>query len=74
MQSVASVTDAAFPGHGEYITQLWRLKQLEYSWLRSMMGRYQDFLAVTRESLDYTLGTLGLSADAALFRSDHRRL
>ncbi|MFL5254335.1 MAG: haloacid dehalogenase type II [Rhodopila sp.] len=64
--SVASVIDAAFPGHGEYITQVWRLKQLEYSWLRSLMGRYEDFLVVTRDSLSYTLGTLGLTADEAL--------
>jgi 2-haloacid dehalogenase len=67
VQSVAGVTDAAFPGHGAYITQVWRLKQLEYTWLRSLMGRYEDFRAVTRDSLSYTLGTLGLTADAALF-------
>lgn len=67
MQSVAGVIEAAFPGHGDYITQVWRLKQLEYSWLRSLMDRYEDFLAVTRDSLNYTLGTLGLAADAALF-------
>jgi 2-haloacid dehalogenase len=66
VQSVSRVIDAAFPAHSEYITQVWRLKQLEYSWLRSLMGRYEDFLTVTRESLDYTLGTLGLSADEAL--------
>jgi 2-haloacid dehalogenase len=66
VQSVARVIDAAFPRHSEYITQVWRLKQLEYTWLRSLMGRYKDFRTVTRESLDYTLGTLGLSADAAL--------
>jgi 2-haloacid dehalogenase len=67
VQSVASVTDAAFPGQGEYITQVWRLKQLEYTWLRSLMGRYEDFRAVTREALNYTLGTLGLDADPVLF-------
>jgi 2-haloacid dehalogenase len=39
IQSVASVTDTAFPGHGEVITQIWRMKQLEYTWLRSLMGR-----------------------------------
>jgi 2-haloacid dehalogenase len=65
VQSVASITDAAFPGHGDYITQVWRLKQLEYTWLRSLMGRYQDFRTVTEESLAYTLGTLGLTADQA---------
>jgi 2-haloacid dehalogenase len=67
VQSVAGVTDTAFPGHGPYITQVWRLKQLEYTWLRSLMGRYEDFRAVTRDSLSYTLGTLGLHADSALF-------
>lgn len=67
VQSVAGVTDAAFPGQGDTITQLWRLKQLEYTWLRAIMGRYEDFRAVTRDSLAYTLGTLGLQADKALF-------
>jgi 2-haloacid dehalogenase len=67
VQSVAGATEAAFPGHGEFITQVWRLKQLEYTWLRSLMGRYEDFGTVTRESLAYTLAALGLSADGALF-------
>jgi 2-haloacid dehalogenase len=43
------------------------MKQLEYSWLRSLMDRYEDFSAVTRESLRYTLDTLGLSHDAKTF-------
>src|SRR5215813_2309287 len=59
-QSVADVTEEAFPGYGEIITQVWRIKQLEYSWLRSLMQRYQDFSAITRESLIYTLRCLGL--------------
>lgn len=67
VQSVARATEEAFPGSGDYITQVWRLKQLEYSWLRSVMGRYHDFRAVTRESLTYTLGTLGVEADPAVF-------
>jgi 2-haloacid dehalogenase len=67
VQSVSRVIDVAFPVHSDYITQVWRLKQLEYSWLRSLMGRYEDFLTVSRESLGYTLGTLGLSVDEALF-------
>ena len=67
VQSVAAVTDAAFPGRGAYITQVWRLKQLEYSWLRSLMGRYEDFWTVTRDSLSYTLKTLGLTPDEHLF-------
>jgi 2-haloacid dehalogenase len=67
VQSVAGVTDAAFPGHGDYITQAWRMKQLEYTWLRSLMGAYEDFWSVTRASLAYTLKTLGLEATPELF-------
>lgn len=67
VQSVAGVTDAAFPGHGDYITQAWRMKQLEYTWLRSLMGAYEDFWSVTRSSLAYTLKTLGLEASPELF-------
>jgi 2-haloacid dehalogenase len=67
IQSVASVTEQAFPGYGELITQIWRIKQLEYTWLRSLMHRYQDFSAVTRESLAYTLKALGLKHDADVF-------
>jgi 2-haloacid dehalogenase len=63
-QSVAAVTEQAFPGHGEIVTQIWRIKQLEYSWLRSLMRRYEDFSVVTRESLLYTLRILGLKHDS----------
>jgi 2-haloacid dehalogenase len=67
VQSVADVTEEAFPGYGEIITQIWRLKQLEYSWLRSLMQRYRDFSVITRESLAYTLRILGLQYDSATF-------
>ncbi|MFG1188951.1 haloacid dehalogenase type II [Xanthobacter flavus] len=67
VQSVSAVTDAAFPGHGEIITQVWRMKQLEYSWLCSLMGEYQDFWSVTRRALTYTLGILGLQPSERLF-------
>ena len=67
VQSVATVTEQAFPGYGEIITQIWRIKQLEYSWLRSLMGRYEDFSTITRESLAYTLNVLGLKHDETKF-------
>ena len=67
IQSVASVTEQAFPGYGEIITQVWRIKQLEYTWLRSLMRRYEDFSVVTRESLAYTLRCLGLKYDNEAF-------
>ena len=67
IQSVAAVTEQAFPGYGEIVTQIWRIKQLEYTWLRSLMRRYEDFSVVTRESLAYTLQLLGLKHDARVF-------
>ena len=69
IQSVAAVTEEAFPGYGGIITQVWRIKQLEYTWLRSLMRRYQDFSVVTRESLAYTLRCLGLTYDEDTFES-----
>ncbi len=67
IQSVAAVTEEAFPGYGEIITQIWRIKQLEYTWLRSLMRRYEDFSTITRDSLAYTIRVLGLKHDAATF-------
>ena len=67
IQSVAAVTEEAFPGYGEIITQIWRIKQLEYTWFRSLMGRYEDFSVITRDSLAYTIRVLGLTHDAATF-------
>jgi 2-haloacid dehalogenase len=61
--SVAAATETAFPGYGTYITQVWRQKQLEYSWLRTAMGQWQDFRAATRDSFHYTIDTLGLTAE-----------
>ena len=61
IQSVAAVTEEIFPDYGDIITQIWRIKQLEYSWLRALMGRYESFAAITRESLAYTLRVLGLT-------------
>jgi 2-haloacid dehalogenase len=67
IQSVARVTEETFPGYGDMITQVWRIKQLEYSWLRSLMERYESFSVVTRESLAYTLRTLGLTYQPEVF-------
>ena len=46
------------------LTALWRDKQLQYSWLRSLQGHYTDFWQVTGDALDYAIETLGV--DAAL--------
>jgi 2-haloacid dehalogenase len=47
------------------LTALWRDKQLQYTWLRSLQGRHADFWQVTGDALDFTLETLGI-ADPAL--------
>jgi len=67
IQSVAAVTEETFPGYGDIITQVWRIKQLEYTWLRSLMRRYEDFSVITKDSLAYTIRVLGLKHDAATF-------
>src|ERR1700734_3692095 len=67
IQSVAAVTERSFPGYGDIITQIWRIKQLEYTWLRSLMRRYEDFSVITRDSLAYTLGILGLKHQHGAF-------
>ncbi|EEE37983.1 haloacid dehalogenase, type II [Rhodobacteraceae bacterium KLH11] len=65
VQSVSQATNQEFPEHGELITQVWRLKQLEYTWLRSMMNSYRSFWEITEESLVYTLNSIGVQSDKA---------
>ena len=47
------------------LSATWRQKQLEYTWLRSLMGRYVDFWAVTESALRYAIRRLALSATEA---------
>ncbi len=44
------------------LTTLWRDKQLQYTWLRSLQDRYADFRQVTADALDFALESLGLDA------------
>jgi len=44
----------------EALSRLWRQKQLEYSWLRSLMGVHADFWHVTGDALDYALAFHGI--------------
>ena len=60
VQTVDEVCEAIFPGHGTELSRRWRQKQLEYTWLRSLMGRYADFEQVTDEALRYATASLGL--------------
>lgn len=38
---------------GQALSEIWRAKQLEYSWVRTLMGSYRDFWQLTQEALDY---------------------
>ena len=59
------------------VAELWRRKQLEYSWLRTLMVRYVDFYDLTRDALSYALETFGLevsSADKQALMQEYYRL
>jgi len=60
VHSVARGCERLFPGRGMALSRLWRAKQLEYTWLRSLMGRYAPFSAVTRDALAHAGEALGL--------------
>ena len=64
VHSVRALSEELFPGKGPALSQIWRQKQLEYTWLRSLMGRYEDFWAVTRDALVYALKSQGIAPTA----------
>jgi len=61
--SVMKRCEACWPGKGVQVSQLWRTKQLEATWLRSLMGRYVPFSTVTREALEFACESMGLILD-----------
>jgi len=77
VHSVAQLAESLFPGKGASLSQAWRAKQLEYTWLKSLMGRYEDFNSVTAASLDWAIASqrivAGEGAKQALV-DEYRRL
>lgn len=63
--SAAAAASDVLGGNIDRPTALWRDKQLQYTWLRTLAGRHADFWQVTGDALDFALETLGIS-DAAL--------
>lgn len=51
--SIVADVERVLPGKGRELSNLWRTRQFEYSWLRSVTGRYADFYAVTEDALVY---------------------
>lgn len=60
VHSVASLAEQLFPGQGAALSQLWREKQLQYSWLRAMSRRYKPFWEITGDALRYSAAHLKL--------------
>jgi len=60
VHSVVRRCEALWPGRGAALSTAWRARQLEYTWLRSLMGRYVPFSQVTRDALAWACESLGL--------------
>jgi hypothetical protein len=76
-RSVVAAAETVVPaGRAQELCDAWRLRQFEYSWLRTAAGRYVDFRTVTEESLAYAAkaAEIALSADARrrTFKPDPR--
>ena len=66
VQSVRNLATDLCGDKGEIITQLWRMKQLEYTWLRTLMRCYEDFWSVTRAALEFALTSVGIAPTGSL--------
>lgn len=62
--SVGLLAEQLYPGKGAALADLWRQKQIEYSFIRSLSGRYKPFWDVTRDGLVFAAAKLGLELDA----------
>jgi 2-haloacid dehalogenase len=65
VHSVLERCEQFWASKGAQVSQLWRAKQLEYTWQRSLMQRYEPFTRVTRDALGYACEALGLALDEA---------
>jgi 2-haloacid dehalogenase len=66
VHSVYARTEELCPGKGDLITQIWRLKQLEYTWLQTSLQDYRDFTFLTHASLEFALRTVGIEPSESI--------
>jgi 2-haloacid dehalogenase len=66
VNSAVARNSAAIGENADALSALWRQRQLEYTWTRSLMKQYADFWEVTEDALEYALNTFGLSGRAGL--------
>jgi 2-haloacid dehalogenase len=57
---IGVLAEAIYPGNGSRLIDLWRIRQFEYTWLRTITGEYADFMQVTEDSLLYACNALKL--------------
>jgi len=62
VHSVIRNSDVGISGNLEALSQLWRHKQLEYTWLRALMDRYEDFWHITEDALRSAVRQLSIGA------------
>jgi 2-haloacid dehalogenase len=77
VHSVLARCEAFWPGKGAQLSQLWRAKQLEYTWQRSLMGRYAPFSQVTDEALRFACEFLKLrigESESQALMNEYRNL
>src|SRR5881394_3303341 len=77
VHSVQTRCDKLWPGKGTQLSQVWRSKQLEYTWQRSLMRRYAPFSQVTEDALLYACELLRLKIDQTTTQAlmdEYRRL
>ncbi|HEV7546598.1 MAG TPA: haloacid dehalogenase type II [Reyranella sp.] len=60
---VAMRAEELFPGHGAALMDSWRARQFEYTWLRTLAGRYVDFRQVTHDALVFAAKAAKLELD-----------
>jgi len=58
--SIVADVEQTFPGKGRELTNLWRNRQFEYAWLRSITNQYVDFYAVTEDALAYAANAMNV--------------
>ena len=63
VHSVVMQAGAGISGDLEALSQLWRQKQLEFTWLRALMDRYQDFWQITEAALRTALAQLHIGSE-----------
>jgi 2-haloacid dehalogenase len=62
---IFALAETFFPGRGAELSNAWRARQFEYTWLRTVAGRYRDFLGIIDDALIFAGRSLGLDMTEA---------